>query len=105
MRTTRSPKDWLLIKHKDRYVDTERDVLEEDRSVQSGLTLEDLKNGRLPDPSKLATDWLSEMERIVSTGTETAYPKRLKPMMAGSAETAPFHIRTGSLNPSWMDTA
>ena len=95
VRTTRGPKDWLLIKHKDRYVDTERDVLEEDRSVQSGLTLEDLKNGRLPDPSKLATDWLSEMERIVSTGTETAYPKRLKPMMAGSAQ-SPFS------HPGWL---
>ena len=95
VRTTRSPKDWLLIKHKDRYVDTERDVLEEDTSVQSGLTLEDLKNGRLPDPAKLATDWLSEVERIVSTGTEAPYPKRLKPMMASSGD-APFS------HPDWL---
>ncbi len=95
VRTTRSPKDWLLIKHKDRYVDTERDVLEEDRSVQSGLTLEDLKSGRLPDPAKMVTDPLSEMERIVSAGTETSYPKRLKPMMAGSADNAFSH-------PDWL---
>ena len=95
VRTTRSPKDWLLIKHKDRYVDTERDVLEEDRSVQSGLTLEDLKSGRLPDPAKMGTDWLSEMERIVSTGAEAPYPKRLKPMMAGSADNAFSH-------PDWL---
>ena len=95
VRTTRSPKDWLLIKHKDRYVDTERDVLEEDRSVQSGLTLEDLKSGRLPDPAKMGTDWLSEMERIVSMGAEAPYPKRLKPMMAGSADNAFSH-------PDWL---
>ena len=95
VRTTRSPKDWLLIKHKDRYVDTERDVLEEDRSVQSGLTLEDLKSGRLPDPAKMGTDWLSEMERIVSTGAEIPYPKRLRPMMAGSADNAFSH-------PDWL---
>ena len=95
VRTTRSPKDWLLIKHKDRHVDTERDVLEEDRSVQSGLTLEDLKSGRLPDPAKMTTAPLSEMERIVSAGTETPYPKRLKPMMAGSADKAFSH-------PDWL---
>ena len=95
VRTTRSPKDWLLIKHKDRYVDTERDVLKEDRSVQSGLTLENLKSGRLPDPAKMGTDWLSEMERIVSTGAEIPYPKRLRPMMAGSANSAFSH-------PDWL---
>ena len=95
VRTTRSPKDWLLIKHKDRYVDTERDVLEEDRSVQSGLTLEDLKSGRLPDPAKLEADQLSEMERIVSMGTEAPYPTRLKPMMAGSGDN-PFS------HPDWL---
>ncbi len=95
VRTTRGPKDWLLIKHKDRYVDTERDILAEDRSVQSGLTLEDLKSGRLPDPAKSETARLSEMERILSAGTEAAYPKRLKPMMAGSAD-APFS------HPDWL---
>ncbi len=95
VRTTRSPKDWLLIKHKDSYVDTEQDVLEENRSVQSGLTLEDLKSGRLPDPAKMGADPLSEMERIVSAGVEAPYPKRLKPMMAGSADNAFSH-------PDWL---
>ena len=51
VKTSRSPNDWLLIKHRDRYADTERDVLKEDRSVQSGLTIEDLKAGRMPDPN------------------------------------------------------
>lgn len=45
---TRYAKDsWLLIKHKDEYA-TDRDVLREDKSVRSGLTIQDLKEGRLP---------------------------------------------------------
>ena len=41
------PKSWLLIKHRDEFA-SERDILEEDRSVLSGLTLQDLKEGRMP---------------------------------------------------------
>jgi bifunctional non-homologous end joining protein LigD len=44
--------DWLFIKHKDRWADPEYDVLQEDRSVISGLSIADLKAGRLPDPSQ-----------------------------------------------------
>jgi bifunctional non-homologous end joining protein LigD len=45
---TRYSKDsWLLIKHQDEFATT-RDVLEQDRSVRSGLTVQDLKEGRLP---------------------------------------------------------
>ncbi len=40
-------KDWLLIKHRDESAST-RDVLEDDRSVISGLTLRDLQDGRMP---------------------------------------------------------
>ena len=47
VRTARDPKDWLLIKHKDEFAST-RDVLEEDRSVLSGVTIRDLKEGRMP---------------------------------------------------------
>jgi bifunctional non-homologous end joining protein LigD len=39
--------DWLLIKHRDEYA-SERDVLEDDRSVISGLTINDLREGRMP---------------------------------------------------------
>lgn len=46
------PKDWLFIKHKDRFADPDRDVTEEDASVISGLTIEDLKAGRLPDRAR-----------------------------------------------------
>ncbi len=40
---------WLLLKHRDEAADPDRDLTEEDRSVRSGLTIEDLKDGRLPD--------------------------------------------------------
>lgn len=36
-------KDWLLIKHHDEFEDAERDVTEEDSSVVSGQTIEDLQ--------------------------------------------------------------
>jgi bifunctional non-homologous end joining protein LigD len=47
VRTARDPKAWLLIKHRDEYA-SERDVLEDDRSVMSGLTVRDLQEGRMP---------------------------------------------------------
>ena len=53
VRTSRGPRDWLLIKHQDRHADPEREILAEDRSVYSGLTVEDLKQGRLPSPAGL----------------------------------------------------
>ncbi|MBF6599460.1 MAG: non-homologous end-joining DNA ligase [Dehalococcoidia bacterium] len=40
-------KAWLLIKHRDAEAST-RDVLEEDRSVISGLSIRDLQEGRMP---------------------------------------------------------
>ena len=47
VRTARDPKDWLLIKHRDAYASV-RDVLEEDQSVLSSVTIGDLKEGRMP---------------------------------------------------------
>ncbi len=47
VKTRYSADSWLLIKHRDEYV-SDRDILEEDRSVRSGLTIRDLKEGRLP---------------------------------------------------------
>src|SRR3989304_9636 len=42
-------KDWLLIKHREFAVaQTEKDILEEEASVISNLTIEDLKSGTLP---------------------------------------------------------
>ena len=43
-------KNWLLIKHRDEHV-SERDMTLDDRSVRSGLTIKNLKEGRLPNPA------------------------------------------------------
>ena len=82
--TSRGPNEWLLIKHNDGYADPSRDVLEEDRSVLSGLTIADLKAGRLPDPGSgaLSGD---------GGGREAPFPTSLKPMMAHTAEDAFTH--------------
>ena len=40
---------WLLIKHRDETADAERDLTLLDRSVRSGLSIQDLKDGLLPN--------------------------------------------------------
>lgn len=39
----RGDDNWLLIKHADKFADPNRDILEEEGSVISGLTIQDLK--------------------------------------------------------------
>ena len=89
VRTSRSPKDWLLIKHRDEHAESERDILKEDRSIQSGLTIEDLKDGRMPDPSPAAGVGSG------SLGTPARFPTRLKPMLARLVD-GPFS------HPDWL---
>ena len=83
VRTTRGPRDWLLIKHQDRHADPERDILAEDRSVYSGLTVEDLKQGRLPAAGG------------PPQGNSAPFPSSLKPMQARLIE-RPFS------HPGWI---
>jgi len=40
--------DWLLIKHRDEYAQSEYDILDDGKSVISGLSIEDLKAGKVP---------------------------------------------------------
>jgi len=44
-RLSNKQKDWILLKHKDEFVDTKRDVTSEDRSVVSGRTIEEMRSG------------------------------------------------------------
>lgn len=78
VRTTRGPNEWLLIKHRDAHTDTERDVLDDGRSVVCGLTLEQLRSGRLPDPALAAG--------VVSFGKPARMPRTLKPMLAHAVD-------------------
>ena len=78
VRTRRGDDEWLLIKHKDGHSDASRDVLQDAKSVQSGLTIADLKAGRLPEPAR----WTPSGEMLEPVGTAAAFPSALKPMMA-----------------------
>ena len=89
VRTQRDPKEWLLIKHRDGYADASRDVLEDERSVLSGLTISDVKAGRVPDPARAFAD------RIGEAGQPAPFPSRLTPMQARSADQSFSH-------PEWL---
>jgi bifunctional non-homologous end joining protein LigD len=85
-------KDWLLLKHRDAHATTERDVLDDDRSVVSGLTIEDLKAGRLPDRYRRP----SAPPAAALTGARPApFPQAAKPMLAALAD-GPFS------RPGWV---
>ncbi|HET9471936.1 MAG TPA: DNA polymerase ligase N-terminal domain-containing protein, partial [Usitatibacter sp.] len=72
-------KQWLLIKHKDRFVSTD-DVAARSRSVLSGIEVEDLEvvpAHRMP------------AARLAPAGKPAPMPAKLAPMLAESAD-APF---------------
>ena len=76
VRTARNPKDWLLIKHKDRFA-AEVDVTEKNHSVLSGLAVENLK--ALPVRRMPAA-------QLVPNGKKEALPVKLLPMLAESRD-------------------
>ncbi|MDQ2986223.1 MAG: DNA ligase D [Armatimonadota bacterium] len=65
-------KEWLFFKHKDLYAAETRDILQEDRSVFSGLTIGDLQAGMMP-PTHYEYGAPAEMDR------------KMRPMAASSA--------------------
>jgi bifunctional non-homologous end joining protein LigD len=79
-------KNWLLIKHRDRFAH-QGEGNEWDRSVVSGLSVEDLKHR--PAPPQL------DAVRLAPVGKSEALPPRLSPMLAELGE-APF------TQPDWM---
>src|SRR5918992_1029314 len=77
---TSDRKNWLLLKHKDRFAGT-ADLTAQDRSVLSGWTVQEMKAApahRVP------------VERLVPTGEARPLPASLAPMQAETAE-APFN--------------
>jgi bifunctional non-homologous end joining protein LigD len=77
---TSDAKNWLLIKHKDRFT-TETAVIEQNRSVLSELAVEDLK--ALPVRRIPAS-------RLTPAGEPEVIPAKLLPMLAESRE-VPFN--------------
>jgi bifunctional non-homologous end joining protein LigD len=85
-------KNWLFLKKDDAFADAGRDVLAEDASVLSGLTIEDLKSGRLPGARKGSL--LLEPAQV-SGARRAPLPASLAPMLPSVAE-RPFS------NPNWL---
>ena len=70
---------WLLIKHKDAFT-SKQDVTLQERSVLSGVSLDDLSTGE--SPPRLAA------ERLAPSGPAEAMPGALAPMLAMTAQAA-----------------
>jgi bifunctional non-homologous end joining protein LigD len=77
---------WLLIKHKDVFA-TEQDVALQDRSVLSGVSLDDLVTGESPRRLDAA--------RLAPSGTAEVMPDTLAPMLAMTGEAA-------RSDPNWL---
>src|SRR4051812_4838391 len=85
---TSSDKQWLLLKHKDRFVTTGgSDVLARSRSVLSGRSLDELATSAGVHRLDAAV--------LGPTGPSEVMPKKLEPMLAESDETA-------SSDPNWL---
>ncbi len=84
VRTSRG-KDWLLIKHKDRFVSKD-DITVRRRSVLSGIAVDEMKSAPV---SRIAAD------KLVPAGEQEAMPRTLSPMLA--------ELKDAAFNdPRWM---
>jgi len=93
VKMARGENEWLLIKHRDESVDRSRDVLDDDLSVLSGLSIQDLKAGRLPDPTRRQARALHPSQ--LSRAHEAPFPTAVAPMLPTLTE-GPFD------HPDWL---
>ncbi len=84
---TSTEKQWLLIKHKDRFVAGSVDILARSESVLSGVNVEDVT------PSNVTAR--IDAARLVPGGTMESFPKKIEPMLAEPRE-AP------RADPAWL---
>ena len=87
-RLANKDKDWILMKHKDDFMQRDEDITEQDRSVTSGRTIVELKEGKAPS---------NPLVNLTSLpGAKTArFPSELTPMSASLAD-GPFQ------EPGWV---
>jgi bifunctional non-homologous end joining protein LigD len=83
---TKDTKNWFLIKHRDRFVDT-AEVTQRDASIVSGMSVQDLE--RLPPHERI------DALRLAPAGPREALPAKLSPMLAELGE-GPFS------DPAWV---
>lgn len=86
--------EWLFFKHNDEYANSDKEVLDEEQSVISGLTIEDLKHGKTPEPLQRQESAETDPSKIAGA-KKAKIPKNLLPMGASIAE-SPFS------NPDWL---
>jgi len=75
--------DWLLIKHRDEFIQKDGDVLKEENSVLSGLSLDDLKKKASPTHQDKI-----ELKQLAGV-KDAPFPSALSPMLA-TIKDAPF---------------
>jgi bifunctional non-homologous end joining protein LigD len=85
VRTAQDPKSWLMIKHRDRFA-AAVDITTRNRSVLSGLAVEDLK---VVPVRRIAA------AQLVPGGKPAPMPDKVAPMLAETAD-APFN------RPDWI---
>jgi len=85
VKLSNSETEWLLIKHRDFAADEERDILDEDASVISGLTIDDIRAGRLPDRTAATVIRAPE---DAPRAKQAKFPSKFAPMNAHSADKA-----------------
>src|SRR5438067_2269973 len=86
-------KNWLFLKKDDSFANPDYEVLLQDASVLSGLTIEDLKAGRLPESTIKKTLLLDPAK--ASGARRGAIPRMLSPMLPSLGEKA-------FSNPNWL---
>jgi bifunctional non-homologous end joining protein LigD len=79
------------MKHRDEHAQASQDILGEDRSVLSGLSIDDLKAGQAPVPPPAA----AVVPGDIPGARRAALPAHPKPMLAATAD-APFS------HPDWL---
>jgi len=84
VRTTGGDHTWLMLKHRDEAVDTERELTHLDSSVLSGITIADLQAGRRIPPAPAPVLRPSD----VAGARAAPPPAKLQPMQALLAEGA-----------------
>ena len=77
--------NWLLIKHKDAYAHGQTDILANDASVISGLTIDDLKSGKAHEKTTIDPVKPSAVKGAV----KASFPRLIPPMLA-TLVAAPF---------------
>lgn len=87
-RLSNKEKDWILLKHKDAFVDAGRDVTKEDRSIVTGRTIDELRHGKAP--AKPVID-----AKEVAGSRPAKFPHDFSPMLAS--------LTDGAFNePGWI---